>query len=237
MDIDNLSVVNAQQYQQLLAQFELYHPYLTKIAEPGGNGFFLHYLRWYDRHDGDIPRDLLDALMQHNAHDTLAPDRYLACLRARWERFAECTRSQDDITILECSLLQNPLTVFLGKHNISPADVKSSVYALAECVRALNPVVIHLRGKSVRDTLERVIATRPREWIDLVIDYVTHQGYGSAHKLQGLEGVITFYEAMQSLEDEIIADLPWGKLVIGNSDGNWARYHAQIEVFLEPYIA
>jgi len=69
VDIDNLSIVSTQQYEQLLAQFVSYHPYLTEITEPGENGYFLHYLRWFDLHDGDIPKDLMDALILHNAHD------------------------------------------------------------------------------------------------------------------------------------------------------------------------
>ena len=233
VDIDNLAALNSRQYEQMLATFDVYQPYLTEIAEFRQNEVLLHYLRWFNLYDGDIPKDLIDALMEYDAHDTLSPDRYLDLLVERWATFAEEAQKTDEITILECSLLQNPITVFVGKHNYNIACVKLIVNEIADSVRDLQPVLIHLRGDSVRGTLQRVIESRPRQWLDAVIDYVTNQGYGKRHKLEGLEGVFCFYEMMQTLEDEITAQLDWRTLVVNNTDWDWERIHKQIGDFLQ----
>jgi hypothetical protein len=236
VDLDNLSYLDDYHYHKLLEQFSSYQSHIHAMAEKAKDGYFVHYLKWYDLYPFKYPPELLEGLMKYDAHDTLAPDKYRALLMGRWEKFAADTVKRDEIVILECCLFQNPLTVFLGKHNYPPEVVKSYIYEIAEYVTELYPLLVYLHGESVRSTLERVIQTRPQKWIDLVVSYITGQGYGKAHNLQGLPGVFSFYELLQEHMYEIASQLEWKKLIVNNSNWRWEQYTQEIGAFVKQNI-
>ena len=176
------------------------------------------------------------SIFKYDAHDTLSPDKYQSLLVERWEQFYTRAKTRDEIVIFECNLFQNPLTIFIGKHNYEAPAVISHILEIAELVQDLNPLLIYLRGDSVRQTLDRVIPSRPQAWIDGVIEYVTGQGYGKKRNLIGLEGVFSFYEMLQSQMDELVSTLDWNKLIIDNSSWEWKRYNQTIESYIRCHI-
>ena len=113
-----------------------------------------------------------------------------------------------------------------------------AVYILgyAQSVNDLNPILVFLKSKSPRLTLQRVIATRPQAWVDSLTEYVSTRAYGQAHGLAGLEGVLQFYELMQTIEEEIIKQLKWKKLILDISAGEWEKYQKTITDFLEEWL-
>jgi len=232
VDLDNLSYFDEKQYQQFVAQFETHQPAIEKISEKGSDGYFVHYRCWNEMVSDKMPGDLAEFLYKHDAHDTLPPEKYRALMMERWQRFGAQAKTKDEVFIFECCFLQNPLTIFVGKHNYEIDLVKSFILELAEFVRELKPNLILLRGDSVQETLQRVIGTRPQRWIELVEAYITGQGYGKARKLSGLEGVIRFYKMFQEVEEEVVSHLDWNKLILDNTNWNWELYHQEIEGFL-----
>jgi hypothetical protein len=236
VDIDNLSYFDEHQYKMLLKEFNQYRSDIDLMTEESHHNYLIHYLKWFDLHEEKIPDDFLAYLMKYDAHDTLSPDKYHALFLERWKTFASQSRNENDIVIFECSLFQNPMTVFIGKHNYDISVTKSYILEFAEIVIDLNPILIYLHGESARNTLHRVIDTRPKQWIDLVIEYITGQGYGKAHNLQGLPGVFTFYQLLQDLMEELTSQLNWTKLVIDNSSWEWDRYNQTIATFLNNHM-
>jgi len=232
VDLDSLSYVETEQYERLVTRFSQHWSQLAKIVETAPGGYFAHYRRWEEIYGEPMPDDLFEALIQHDAHDTLPAARYHDLLLERWMRFAARAQTSDNVAIFECCLLQNPLTIFIGKHNYDAAVARSCINELAHIVQDLNPTLIYLRGDSVRQTLQRVIQTRPADWLEFVTWYVTEQEYGKARNLQGLEGVFQFYEMVQAMEDEIVPSMDWKKLVVDNSSWEWERHRRQIENFM-----
>jgi len=232
VDLDTLSYFDTEQYQQFTAQFEVYQPIIEKISKKGDEGFFVFYRRWGEVTGETMPEDLAQVLYGHDAHDTLHPEKYLALMKERWQRFGAEAKKNDQVSIFECCLFQNPFTIFVGKHNYAPEVVRSTILKLAETVQALNPSLIVLQGKSVQGTLQRVIKERPKQWIEGVEWYITQQGYGKAHQLAGMEGVISFYQMMQDMETEISAQLDWNTRIIDNTDWQWESHLQEIDTFL-----
>jgi hypothetical protein len=236
VDLDNLSYFETQQFDQFCHQFGTHKSRIDDITERGKNGYFVHYLRWFELFPENIPDNLLDALMKNDAHDTLPPQKYHNLQKERWERFSTEFKKRDEIVILECCLFQNPLTFYVGKHNYDLAAVQSIIYELAEIVSGLSPALIYLHTDCVRKTLQRVIETRPQKWLDLVISYVTGQGYGKAKGLQGLEGTFSFYDMMQKQMEELILNLRWEKMYVNNSGWEWEKYNKNIIRFLKNHM-
>jgi len=233
VDLDNLSYLDPAQYDRLIQQFAGIKSRLGRITEKGTHGYFVHARQWPEVHQEPMPDDLLEALIKTNAHDSLPPETYRALSLERWRTFSDRARHTDHVYVFECCLFQNPLTVFIGKHNWDPGAVTSHILDLAASVESLRPILIHLRGDSVPEILQRVIETRPREWIAFVTEYITGQGYGKAQELDGLEGVFQFYDLLQELEDALVARLNWPTLVVDISRWQWEQNRQRIARFLQ----
>ena len=236
VDLDTLSYFDTEQYHQFLAQFEAYQPILEKISKKGQEGFFVFYRRWGEVTGEKMPDDLAEVLYGHDAHDTLHPEKYLALMKERWQRFGAAAKNDKEVIIFECCLFQNPITIFVGKHNYDPEVVRSTILELAESVQALNPSLIVLQGQSVQGTLQRVIEERPKAWIEGVEGYVTQQGYGKAHQLDGMEGVFSFYQMMQDMETDLASQLDWNRLIIDNTHWEWEEHLQKIDTFLTMHL-
>ena len=232
VDLDNLSYFDEKQYKNFVEEFKDYRQYIEKISEKSSEGYYVYYRRWGEIFSKKMPEKFSEVLYSHDAHDTLPPEKYRELLVERWKNFSSHAKISEEMMIFECCFLQNPITVFIGKHNYEIEKVKSLIFELAEIVHDLNPVLFHLRGESARETVQRVIDKRPQAWIEFVEKYITGQGYGRANKLSGREGVFHFYEMMQEIEGEIILKLDWRKLTIDNTNWNWEQNNQEIKKFL-----
>ena len=232
VDLDNLSYFDEEQYQRFVEKYSDYQQTIEKVSEKSSDGYFVFYRQLHEMANEKIPEDLFAILYAHDAHDTLPPEKYRALLLERWRRFSAQALENEVLTIFECCFLQNPLTIFIGKHNHEVNEVKQLIFELAKIIEELNPILICLQGKSVRETIKRAVIERPQEWIDHVEAYITGQGYGKAHNLSGQEGIFHFYEMMQKTEAEIMGKLDWRILTVDNSEWNWERHNQEIEKFL-----
>ena len=141
------------------------------------------------------------------------------------------------MTILECCLLQNPLTVLLARHDADPQAAREHIASIAAIIQPLHPLAIYLSPLDARAALDRVRAERPAEWADFVTWYLTGQAYGQTHAVAGWEGVIQFYEMRQKLEVELLAGLPLPSLLIEHAGQEWDRCNAEIVRFVGAHLA
>ena len=142
----------------------------------------------------------------------------------------------DEVTLLGCCLLQNPLTVLLARHDADPQFARQHIEKLTEIIRALNPLVVYLQPQNVTRVLQHVRAERPKEWADFVTWYLTEQEYGKSHNLRGYAGVIKFYEMRQKLEIEILRSLPIHQLIIEHSGNEWEWCNNKIINFVSSFF-
>lgn len=232
VDLDNLAYFDYPAYQNLLATFSEYRKIIERISRKGSKGYFVYYRQLDETDAGRLPAELLETVFQHDAHDSLPAEKYRSLLVERWKRFGDQKSGRDGITILECCFLQNPLTYFVGKHNYKIDQVNSVLHDLAGSVQRLRPVLVFLHGESVSNTIQRVIGERTPVWLETVEKYITQQGYGAAHNLQGLEGVFQFYELLQSTQEAFISNLGWQKLLLDQTARQWNQHNLDLEQFL-----
>ena len=232
VDLDSLAYLDEKQYKDFVGQFDRYRPVIEKITEKSDDGYFVFYRLWGEASGEKIPAELAEVLYAYDAHDSLPPEKYRALSLERWQKFGAQAKIDDTVTIFECCFLQNPLTIFVGKHNQPIDQVKALILELAGFVEELNPTLVLLRAGSAKQTLQRVIKTRPQAWIKGVEEYITGQGYGKAHNLSGMQGVFSFYEMMQEVEEEVASKLDWNKVLLDNSNWQWDQANNEIEAFL-----
>lgn len=185
-------------------------------AEPHDGGLLVPYGRL--RKAGQVSAPALDDLAAHDIYELPEP-KYRRLALQRWQAFGGWASDKTDVWVLDCCLLQNPITTLLVKHNCDEQIIREHIQAVTEAVPALEPIVVHLHQGDIRATLDRVIAQRPTAWRDFFVSYHTQQEYGRAHQLHGIEGTVQALMARQRLEEELLVQMPVKAVRIDTSAG------------------
>jgi hypothetical protein len=235
-DFEGIACLSESEYRDFLQRYpdlaELFREQLTiKSAD-----YLLKYRKLQTIHPQEIPDALVGELSHYDVYDGLSMDEYCRLALDRWQDFQQTAENSDEITMLECCFLQNPLTVMLARHNAEPQIVREQVRKITEIIQRLNPMAIYLSPQDATGALEHVRAERPKEWADFVTWYLTEQAYGKAHYLSGYYGVIQFYEMRQKMELGILKSLPIHSLVIEHSGDEWEYCDKEIDEFVSSHL-
>lgn len=234
-DFEGVARLSELQFEDLLARHPDLAELIRKYTSIRGDDYLLKYRKLQNLCPEKMEQSLVGELSRLDVYDGLPMNEYCHLALDRWQDFVQDAKASDEVTLMECVYLQNPLTVMIARHNADPQIARQYIEKLTEVIRELNPLVIYLHPQNVTAALQHVRAERPKEWADFVIWYLTGQDYGKAHDLEGYEGVIQFYAMRQQLEVEILRSLPIQQLVIEHSGNTWARCHKEIINFISPF--
>jgi hypothetical protein len=234
-DFEGVAGLSAAHYQDLLARFPHLAGLLQQHTAVRGADYLLSYRKLQHNHPEAMPQALVDELAGSDVYDGLPMAEYCRLALDRWRAFCQAAAQSDTVTILECCLLQNPLTVLLARHDADPQAAREHIAQIAALIQPLHPLAIYLSPFDARAALDRVRAERPAEWADFVTWYLTEQAYGQTHPVTGWEGVIQFYVMRQKLEVELLAGLPLPSLVIEHAGQEWERCNMAIVQFLSAH--
>ena len=235
-DFEGVAGLSEATYQDLLARYPHLADLLQTHLTVRGADYLLSYRKLQHNHPEAMPPALVDELARRDVYDGLPMAEYCRLALDRWRDFCQAAAQSDTVTILECCLLQNPLTVLLARHDADPQAAREHIARIASIIRPLHPLVIYLSPCDARAALDRVRAERPIEWADFVAWYLAGQAYGQTHPVAGWEGVIQFYEMRQRLEVELLAELPLPSLVIEHAGREWERCNAEIARFVGAHL-
>lgn len=235
-DFEGIACLNKPQFEDLLSR----HPKLRTLFQEHtsirGDDYLLKYRKLQALHPQRIDQSLVDELFRLDVYDGLPMDEYCRLALDRWQDFCKSAKVSDEVSLMECVYLQNPLTVMLARHDADLQVARQYVERLTNIIRDLNPLVIYLQPQDVRAALLHARAERQKEWSDFVIWYLTGQKYGKTHHLSGYEGVIEFYEMRQKLEVEILRSSPIKQLIIEHSGSEWERCNNEMISFIQNEI-
>lgn len=236
-DFEGVACLNHSQFRNLTPR----HPGLAGLLEEQltvrGDDHLVKYRKLQELHPEQIPSRLIVELSGYDVYDGLPMQDYCRLALQRWQDFQASAAESDEITILECCFLQNPLTVMLARHNANPQSACEQVEKIARIIEPLTPLVLYLKPRDVRAALLHAREQRSREWADFVTWYLTGQAYGEAHHLEGYEGVIQFYEMRQALEVQLLHELSIRSLVIEHTGTEWEDRYREIMAFVSPYLS
>ena len=235
-DFDGIARLSGSEYQSLCSRYADWTTAFHSQLNVRGADYLLKYRRLQQIHPQGMPQSLIDELAHYDVYDGLPMEEYRRLALDRWQDFVQHTENLDQITLLECCFLQNPLTVMLAQHDMKPQAAQEQIANIAEVIKSLNPLVVYLHPLNVRNVLEHVRAERPKEWADFVTWYLTGQAYGKAHDLHGYDGVIQFYEMRQKLEVEILKGLSVPSLMLEHSGMEWDRCDTEVMNFVHLHL-
>jgi len=234
-DYESVACLTQEEATRLIARHPSERELLEQRAIVRGDDVFYGYRKLQDELGGQIPGELFDELARHEIYD-LPADKYRRLAAERWESFAANAFTSQYIYIFECCFLQNPLTVLLAKHNLDAQEASRHILSVAESLKNLQPLIIYLDPPNLRHTLEQAARTRPKEWLDFVIQYITGQAWGAATGLTGFDGMVRFYEERRDVERSIFDRLKWKKLWVSSAGQDWEDTRAQVAGFLEQAV-
>ncbi|MDT0165662.1 hypothetical protein Q9R32_08845 [Actinotalea sp. AC32] len=151
---------------------------LRAAARPADGGLLVPY-GLVARDHGPLPEPLAARLRERDVYEQPL-DRHVRLRTEQWAGFVADAATSDDVWVLDCCFLQNPLTMAVVHAGAPEEELVAFVGALASLAAPLEPVVVHVRRDDVDRCFRAAAADRPREWLDAVVEYYTSGGLGRA---------------------------------------------------------
>lgn len=146
---------------------------------------------------------------------------------SRWRSFAEEVRLGPAVPVLDGQLFHGDLTnLFLMEASFDEIDAYCE--SLAHVIGPLNPLVVYLRQENVERAVRTVCAERGEAWVKYQVDWKLKGPYAVRRNLVGLEGLISLYQDYRLMTDALFDRLTLDKMVVENSERDWARYNQQV---------
>lgn len=158
-------------------------------------------------------------LLQYKIYDFLPWEVEKPLMLDQWKEFAE-RHEADSVYVFNCVFLQNPMCETMMRFNFSEEESLEYISSIAKTIKVLDPMVIYLGN----DDLIEVIKETEKEregWLEGVIEYHIHGGYGRSINAQGFEGYIACLKERQKRERSILSKLPVKSLMIDNAHRDW----------------
>lgn len=236
-DYESVAWLEAEAYSKLIQddvhRLKLLEPYVQQAA----TGVLIAYGKLanhsHDGHNRDqhAVRELVELLQDFDVYK-LTLEKYQSLMLEKWRSFADRVRQSEEVFVLECCFMQNPLTLMFGRFNEPLHRIATFVQSLEETMLDLNPKLVYLYQDRIELSFRRVMEERPEAWLNYITWYYTEQGYGKAEGLRGTEGLLQALEARKRYELELVRTLSLSKCMINNSDAKWDEVLAEIGHFV-----
>jgi len=146
---------------------------------------------------------------------------------SRWRSFAEEIQTGPAVPVLDGQLFHGDLTnLFLMEASFD--ELAAYCQSLAQLIQPLQPLVVYLRQDSVDLAVRTVCAERGEAWVKYQVDWKLKGPYAVRRNLVGLEGLIALYEDYRLMTDALFDRWTLDKIVIENSEREWARYNQRV---------
>jgi len=229
-DFEAVAYFPRAEYARFLERHPGQQGALAQYSHCIGEDCFVHYGQLAE--EKTVPEALVAKLAERDVYEIADIHTHARLIRERWRRFVETARRSEGTYVFECCVLQNPFTIALLKHNLPQPEALRHVQAILEIIRPLNPLLIYLRQRDVRATLERAAQERPQEWRDFVSAYTDHGAWAQETGIGGYEGFIAAQSLRQALELSLLRDAGIPHLMVDTSDRDWDAVQRQIAAFL-----
>lgn len=221
VDPDHVACFSFLEYQHLLESYREHAKLLKQMTYVSDDNYFIPYAKLEFEHGEIITDALFNHLKSFDVYDgNLTLEKHCEVVVNHWADFAKRQLVKEEVVILECCFLQNPVIALLARYHAEKGQIIQHVMRMSDAIRGLRPVVVYFQQESIENTLKRAINERSTEWINGVTKYCLGQGYGERRDVEGGSGLVQFLKERDSIEQEILnhADLDVERFVTLNND-------------------
>ncbi|EWT02406.1 hypothetical protein N865_06245 [Intrasporangium oryzae NRRL B-24470] len=231
VDFEQVAVLTNDDLVRFLGELPSSADDLIRAAERSGDVWLVRH----GRHP-EWPRSLRSRLAEHDSYDgSVSPELHMRVLTESWRQYGQRS-APAHVEVLECVLVQNPVTALLARFDQPVEVVESHIRGLARAAAPRRPALVYLDAGDPRATLEQAAAERSPEWLESVIGYHTQQGYGLAYGLEGFDGYVEFMRHRRSIELEIVSSLDLPTLVVSVDERPWHVRDSEIQAFVGDHL-
>nr|WP_297424832.1 hypothetical protein [uncultured Actinotalea sp.] len=202
-DLEQVALVDPGDLGGLLAEAPGWGDRVRAAARPDRAGLLVAY-GVLERDHGPLPEPLRSALQARDAYEQPLPV-HTRLRREQWATFVgDAVAGPDDVVVLECCLVQNPLTVTVLRDDAPEEALHELVGSLLAGAAPLRPVLVHLRRPDVGAAFRAAVAQRPPWWRDHVVQYYTGRGLGRRLGAVGIEGTVEVLRRRAEVEGRLL---------------------------------
>jgi len=234
-DFDGVAYFDSEDFNILEKAYSANIDVLNKIKIKYHKGYIIPYRKAIEEQQISFGDKLLNDITKNDIYE-LSIDIHTELIISRWNDFVSKYIKEDKVVIFECCFIQNPVTVTMIRDN-SPKEITMSyISGLTEKIKPLDPILIYVDQRSIKESFNKAICERPKEWVDGFTYYYTNQGYGLYNKLKGIDGIIQILKTRSKLEREIYDSLKLIKYKIDNSAFNIDLLEKSINSIIESHF-
>jgi predicted kinase len=188
--------------------------------------------RWFYEHDTTHPIFSPEELARIAELGEIPPRFVEETVLRRWRILAENDAAEGRVTVLDGAFFQTAVGVLLAMQ-VPATAILAHVSDAARAIAAARPALVYLRQGDTARALAEVFADRRAD--DYAADLVAYIGatpYGKANGISDSAGLLGFYERWTALVESAWDDLPFAKLAIDRSAGDWSAREVRLTDFL-----
>jgi hypothetical protein len=209
IDLAWIAIFDQKQYDNLLIQFPSLKNQIESQVVKEGNQYYLAYTKI--KIDAST-KDFFDVCENHEIYKKDDLSEFLNIHLKRYKNFIDKHKTKDDVYIFECILIQNHINELLLKHGYKSEQIYQYFIELMEPIKEVDYEILYIQQLDVGKTLKRITEERRttdkalyRDWIDLVIDYISNTPYGSDYK--DFSGCLSYFEIRLKEEIKLLEKL------------------------------
>lgn len=131
-------------------------------------------------------------------------EHYITCSLGLVRKWIEAIDVTSEPLILDSVLLQNPINELLYRNALEEIIVQyCSLFA--DAFSGFSTHLIYLKRNSAAHAVEFAARVKGESWTDRVAKLIAQTPYGLAHSLEGIDGMIRFFEHRSRIEKKLLS--------------------------------
>ena len=227
-DYEAVALLNEKEYENILKKHSVNSKIIKKITQKNKKGYLLNYKEEIEFFLKEENKDIFEKINKKDIYE-LPLELHQELILEKWDEFSKKLKNEDEIYIIECSFIQNPITYSLIREGASEKEVMKYIKKIEDTIISSNPLLIYIEQDDYEKVFKNAVEERPIEWKNFFIDYYTNQGYGKENNKKGLKGTIEVLKKRQEIEQKILNNLKIKYQVINNSNYNISKTEKMLE--------
>lgn len=138
----------------------------------------------------------------------------------------------DNLHLLESRFMQN-LSCIMLIQGFKSFDIYGLYKELFEIIKPTSPVLFFYLKPNVSRELRRIFTERGQAWTDRIVNRDLNTPYHISRGHNDFEGVITFFEESQEIQEHIFEMFPYKKVKIIDPQDDWLKSTCILEETLQ----
>jgi len=227
-DYEAVALLNEKEYEDILKKHPENSKIIEKITQKNKKGYLLNYKEEIEFFLKDETKDIFEKIKEKDIYE-LPIQLHQELILEKWDEFSKKIKNEDEVYVIECCFIQNPITYSFIREGESEQNVLKYIKKIEDKIISSNPLLIYVEQDDYEQSFKKVVEERPTEWKNFFIDYYTNQGYGKENNKKDLKGAIEVLKKRQKIEQKIINDLKIKHQVINNTNYSISKTEKMLE--------